>query len=59
MLTAFPDQGVMGGILTLEVFLNQFPIINPAAVTGAESATRATNQGALTTDVPLSSIYRG
>ncbi|KAI7916095.1 sugar transporter STL1 [Pyricularia oryzae] len=41
------DQGVMGGILTLPVFLSQFPTINPEAdgLTSIESAQRATNQG--------------
>lgn len=41
------DQGVMGGILTLPVFLNQFPSINPEAhdLTPSQSAQRATNQG--------------
>ena len=35
----------MGGILTLSVFLEQFPEINPKAAGGAESAQRSTNQG--------------
>lgn len=37
----------MGGILTLPVFLSQFPTINPEAdgLTSIESAQRATNQG--------------
>lgn len=38
----------MGGILTLPVFLDQFPSINPRApdvLTSAESSTRATYQG--------------
>ncbi|EFX04559.1 major facilitator superfamily transporter monosaccharide [Grosmannia clavigera kw1407] len=39
------DQGVMGGILTLDIFLNQFPIINPAAASGTESSRRSTYQG--------------
>ncbi|EAQ85666.1 hypothetical protein CHGG_06919 [Chaetomium globosum CBS 148.51] len=41
------DQGVMGGILTLKVFLDAFPMINPeaAGLTTAESSTRATYQG--------------
>ncbi|POS73305.1 hypothetical protein DHEL01_v208301 [Diaporthe helianthi] len=37
------DQGVMGGILTLPVFLQQFPEIDPKA--GPDSATRSTHQG--------------
>lgn len=37
------DQGVMGGILTLPVFLQQFPEIDPEA--GPDSATRSTRQG--------------
>lgn len=43
MLTFIPDQGVMGGILTLPVFLAQFPDIDPKA--GPDSATRSTYQG--------------
>ncbi|CAK7231613.1 hypothetical protein SCUCBS95973_007976 [Sporothrix curviconia] len=39
------DQGVMGGILTLPIFLDQFPIINPDSVGGAESSRRSTYQG--------------
>ncbi|KKP04878.1 hypothetical protein THAR02_03056 [Trichoderma harzianum] len=40
------DQGVMGGILTLPIFLNQFPIINPgAAVDDADASKRSTYQG--------------
>ncbi|KAH8890466.1 general substrate transporter, partial [Thozetella sp. PMI_491] len=40
------DQGVMGGILTLDVFLNQFPIINPDATDGGPGpSTRSTYQG--------------
>lgn len=37
----------MGGILTLKVFLDAFPMINPeaAGLTTAESSTRATYQG--------------
>lgn len=37
----------MGGILTLKVFLDAFPLINPeaAGLTPAESSTRATYQG--------------
>ncbi|KAK2608184.1 hypothetical protein N8I77_006808 [Diaporthe amygdali] len=37
------DQGVMGGILTLPIFLAQFPDIDPSA--GPDSATRSTYQG--------------
>lgn len=37
------DQGVMGGILTLPIFLEQFPDIDPSA--GPDSATRSTYQG--------------
>lgn len=37
------DQGVMGGILTLPVFLGQFPDIDPAA--GPDSSARSTYQG--------------
>ncbi|EJT77359.1 sugar transporter STL1 [Gaeumannomyces tritici R3-111a-1] len=41
------DQGVMGGILTLSIFLQQFPSINPEedGLDPAESSRRATNQG--------------
>ncbi|KAK2606385.1 hypothetical protein QQS21_003204 [Conoideocrella luteorostrata] len=41
------DQGVMGGILTLPIFLDQFPDINDAAPGLDESvkASRSTNQG--------------
>ncbi|KAK4104430.1 general substrate transporter [Parathielavia hyrcaniae] len=41
------DQGVMGGILTLKVFLDAFPMINPEApgLTHEESSTRSTYQG--------------
>ncbi|KAK4219788.1 general substrate transporter [Rhypophila decipiens] len=41
------DQGVMGGILTLAVFLEAFPTINPNAVgiSDAEASTRSTTQG--------------
>ncbi|KOS23340.1 Sugar transporter STL1 [Escovopsis weberi] len=40
------DQGVMGGILTLPVFLAQFPTIDPDAVTDqAEKSNRSTYQG--------------
>ncbi|KAK4140183.1 general substrate transporter [Dichotomopilus funicola] len=41
------DQGVMGGILTLPMFLNAFPMINPEAegITSAESSSRSTYQG--------------
>ncbi|KAF3349552.1 hypothetical protein VdG2_02398 [Verticillium dahliae VDG2] len=40
------DQGVMGGILTLRIFLDQFPEIDPdTATNAAESSTRATHQG--------------
>lgn len=41
------DQGVMGGILTLDLFLNQFPIINPGAFPeGTDEYTRrSTYQG--------------
>ncbi|KAL6887633.1 general substrate transporter [Trichoderma longibrachiatum] len=40
------DQGVMGGILTLPVFLNQFPDINPdAAVDASDASQRSTYQG--------------
>ncbi|KAL8389061.1 hypothetical protein RB595_008818 [Gaeumannomyces hyphopodioides] len=41
------DQGVMGGILTLSVFLRQFPSINPEedGLDPTESSRRATNQG--------------
>ena len=37
----------MGGILTLKVFLDAFPMINPEAegLTHAESSTRSTYQG--------------
>jgi MFS family permease len=37
----------MGGILTLKVFLDAFPMINPdaAGITDAESSTRSTYQG--------------
>lgn len=44
-LTSSPDQGVMGGILTLDIFLEQFPIINPKAVGGNEASRRSTYQG--------------
>ncbi|KAK3301838.1 general substrate transporter [Chaetomium strumarium] len=41
------DQGVMGGILTLKIFLDTFPMINPgvAGMTPEESSTRSTYQG--------------
>lgn len=41
------DQGVMGGILTLPVFLEQFPDINEkaAGITDAERSNRSTYQG--------------
>ncbi|KAM0330760.1 hypothetical protein ACHAQA_003714 [Verticillium albo-atrum] len=40
------DQGVMGGILTLRIFLDQFPEIDPdTAANAAESSSRATHQG--------------
>lgn len=40
------DQGVMGGILTLPIFLSQFPLINPDAVTDPhEASNRSTYQG--------------
>ncbi|KAH8649036.1 general substrate transporter [Xylariales sp. PMI_506] len=41
------DQGVMGGILTMPNFLDQFPVINPDAadITDSESSARSTNQG--------------
>ncbi|KAK0629572.1 general substrate transporter [Bombardia bombarda] len=41
------DQGVMGGILTLPIFLSAFPLINPnaAGISREESSTRSTNQG--------------
>lgn len=40
------DQGVMGGILTLESFLDQFPEIDPdRAATAAEASSRSTQQG--------------
>ncbi|AEO63663.1 uncharacterized protein THITE_2040319 [Thermothielavioides terrestris NRRL 8126] len=41
------DQGVMGGILTLSIFLDAFPMINPNAqgLTPDESSTRSTYQG--------------
>ncbi|KAH6608987.1 sugar transporter family, partial [Trichoderma cornu-damae] len=40
------DQGVMGGILTLPVFLNQFPSINPDAATDpSDASNRSTCQG--------------
>lgn len=41
------DQGVMGGILTLPIFLEYFPEINPDAdgISPAESSQRSTNQG--------------
>lgn len=41
------DQGVMGGILTLSVFLRQFPSINPdeEGLDPTGSSRRATNQG--------------
>ncbi|KAI2470834.1 general substrate transporter [Annulohypoxylon bovei var. microspora] len=41
------DQGVMGGILTMSQFLEDFPDINPsgAAVGSVERARRASNQG--------------
>ncbi|KAJ4302445.1 hypothetical protein N0V88_002589 [Collariella sp. IMI 366227] len=41
------DQGVMGGILTLKVFLDAFPMINPKAfgISEEESSTRSTYQG--------------
>ncbi|KAF7561967.1 hypothetical protein G7046_g2188 [Stylonectria norvegica] len=43
------DQGVMGGILTLPIFLAQFPSIDPMAegvIAGSsESSKRSTNQG--------------
>lgn len=45
--TLCPDQGVTGGILTLKVFLDTFPLINPDAegISDAESSMRATYQG--------------
>ncbi|PON30984.1 hypothetical protein TGAM01_v200404 [Trichoderma gamsii] len=40
------DQGVMGGILTLPIFLNQFPDINPDLATDPSDASkRSTYQG--------------
>ncbi|KAI0881079.1 general substrate transporter [Annulohypoxylon maeteangense] len=41
------DQGVMGGILTMHQFLEDFPEINPngAPKFSAEAARRSTNQG--------------
>lgn len=40
------DQGVMGGILTLPIFLEQFPSINPEDPNETtSSAQRSTNQG--------------
>ncbi|KAL2258478.1 hypothetical protein VTK26DRAFT_8201 [Humicola hyalothermophila] len=41
------DQGVMGGILTLKIFLDQFPMINPDAegISSQESSNRANYQG--------------
>ncbi|KAI0471789.1 sugar transporter family protein [Xylariaceae sp. FL0804] len=43
------DQGVMGGILTMDQFLNAFPSINPddPAIAGnkAEKSARSTDQG--------------
>ncbi|KAK5992915.1 Sugar transporter STL1 [Cladobotryum mycophilum] len=40
------DQGVMGGILTLPIFLSQFPTINPdAASDQIEKSNRSTYQG--------------
>lgn len=40
------DQGVMGGILTLPIFLSQFPTINPEAEgQDSTSSQRATYQG--------------
>ncbi|KAL2021847.1 hypothetical protein VTK56DRAFT_6621 [Thermocarpiscus australiensis] len=41
------DQGVMGGILTLPVFLEAFPMINPdaAGISPQESSARSTYQG--------------
>ncbi|KAL2152738.1 hypothetical protein VTH82DRAFT_5923 [Thermothelomyces myriococcoides] len=41
------DQGVMGGILTLKVFLDAFPMINPeaAGLSHDESSKRSTYQG--------------
>ncbi|OAA34086.1 Sugar transporter family protein [Metarhizium rileyi] len=41
------DQGVMGGILTLPIFLEQFPDINDTAdgLTDAEKSNRSTYQG--------------
>ncbi|KAK4236351.1 hypothetical protein C8A03DRAFT_35761 [Achaetomium macrosporum] len=41
------DQGVMGGMLTLQTFLDTFPMINPgvAGLSPEESSTRSTYQG--------------
>ncbi|KXX73185.1 Sugar transporter STL1 [Madurella mycetomatis] len=39
------DQGVMGGILTLNVFLEAFPMINPNAGPPEEAGLRSTYQG--------------
>lgn len=46
----------MGGILTLPIFLDYFPEINPDAdgISHAESSQRSTNQGEL---VPVVSYH--
>lgn len=41
------DQGVMGGLLTLDSFLEAFPTINPNAGPPAESGLRSTYQGSV------------
>jgi hypothetical protein len=47
---AHVDQGVMGGILTMPIFLNSFPLINPneTGISAAEQSSRSTNQGEFT-----------
>ena len=46
-MSSFVDQGVMGGILTLPIFLDQFPDINDAAegLSRSEKSNRSTYQG--------------
>ncbi|KKA27133.1 hypothetical protein TD95_000394 [Thielaviopsis punctulata] len=39
------DQGVMGGILTMENFLDLFPMIDPDRGPASESSSRSTKQG--------------
>lgn len=56
------DQGVMGGLLTLPVFLNQFPSINtapdsPQMLAGANKDQRSTYQGIAVASYNLGCLF--